>query len=84
MSGNGKDKTVEIIVDGTPHEVPKKDEISYAEVVALADPHYPQHPEVNYTVTYERGHGKDGILAPGGSVKVKDGMVFHVDRTGQS
>ncbi|MBN9281183.1 MAG: multiubiquitin domain-containing protein [Hyphomicrobium denitrificans] len=83
-NGNGKDKTVEIIVDGTPYEVPKKDDISYAEVVTLADPQYPQHPEVNYTVTYERGHGKDGILAPGGSVKIKDGMVFHVDRTGQS
>ncbi len=84
MSSNGKDKTVEIIVDGTPYEVPKKNDISYVEVVTLADPQYAQHPEVTYTVTYERGHGKDGILAPGGSVKIKDGMVFHVDRTGQS
>ncbi len=84
MSDDGKDKTVEIIVDGTPYKVPKKDHIGYAEVVTLADPQYPQHPEVNYTVTYEGGHGKDGILVPGGSVKIKDEMVFHVDRTGQS
>lgn len=85
-NGNGKDKSVTIIIDGTAHEVPKKDHISYAEIVTLADPQYPQHPDVNYTVTYERGHGNspDGILAPGGSVKVKEGMVFHVDRTGQS
>jgi hypothetical protein len=81
-----KDKTVTIVVDGTPHEVPKKDEITYVEVVTLADPTYPQHPETTYSVTYTRGHGNkpEGILAPGGSVKVKDGMSFVVDRTGQS
>ncbi|TIS42875.1 MAG: hypothetical protein E5X11_20440, partial [Mesorhizobium sp.] len=39
-----KDKTVTIIVDGSPYEVPKKDTISYAEVVTLAYPDYPQHP----------------------------------------
>ena len=37
MSDDGKDKTVEIIVDGTPYKVPKKDHIGYAEVVTLAD-----------------------------------------------
>lgn len=79
-------KTVTIIVDGTPHEVPKKEEITYVEVVTLADPTYPQHPETTYSVTYTRGHGNkpEGILAPGGSVKVKEGMSFVVDRTGQS
>ncbi|WP_246679088.1 MULTISPECIES: multiubiquitin domain-containing protein [unclassified Mesorhizobium] len=40
----GKDKTVTIIVDGSPYEVPKKDTITYAEVVTLAYPDYPQHP----------------------------------------
>lgn len=79
-------KTVTIVVDGTPHEVPKKEEITYFEVVTLADPTYPQHPETTYSVTYTRGHGNkpEGILAPGGSVKVKEGMSFVVDRTGQS
>lgn len=81
-----KDKLITIVVDGTPHEVPKKEEITYVEVVTLADPTYPQHPETTYSVTYTRGHGNkpEGILAPGGSVKVKDGMSFVVDRTGQS
>lgn len=81
-----KDKTVTIIVDGSPYEVPKKDTIGYAEVVTLAYPDYPQHPEITYSVTYTRGdsHKPEGILAPGGSVKVKKGMVFSVNRTGQS
>ena len=80
------DKTVTIVVDGTPHEVPKKEYITYAEVVTLAYPDYPQHPEITYSVTYTRGHvdKPEGILAPGGQVKVKEGMSFRVDRTGQS
>jgi hypothetical protein len=80
------DKTVTIVVDGTAHEVPKKEDITYAEVVTLTYPGYPQHPEITYSVTYTRGHGDkpEGILPPGGSVKVKEGMSFIVNRTGQS
>jgi hypothetical protein len=78
------DKSVTIYVEATPHQWPKG-EITYAEVVALEDPDYPQHPERVYSVTYERGHGeKKGVLSPGGSVKVKDGMVFFVKDTGES
>jgi len=78
-------KIVIIIVEGTPHEWPKE-EISYAEVVTLEVPNYPQHPEISYSVTYQRGHGNkpEGILAPGAFVKVKNRMVFHVSETGQS
>lgn len=78
-------KTVTIIVNGTPHEWPKT-EITYVEVVTLDVPDYPQHPEITYSVTYKRGHGDkpEGILAPGASVKVKEGMVFSVSPTGQS
>ena len=78
-------RSVTIIVEGTPHDW-SKDSISYAEVVTLFEPSYPQHPEITYSVTYDRGHGHkpEGILSPGASVKVKDGMVFHVSRTGQS
>jgi hypothetical protein len=62
----GKHKTVTIVVDGTPYEVPKKEIITYAEVVTLAYPDYPQHPEITYSVTYTRGHGHkpEGILVP--------------------
>jgi hypothetical protein len=78
-------KTVTIIVEGTEHEWPKE-EITYAEVVTLEVPDYPQHPEITYSVKYTRGHGNkpEGILAPGGSVKVKNGMIFNVSETGQS
>lgn len=78
------DKTVTIVVNGTPHEVPKKEHLTYDEVVAFEHPDHAQHPEITYAVTYSRGHGPDGILPPNGSVKVKDGMAFNVDRTGQS
>lgn len=78
-------RTVTIIVEGTPHEWPKT-EITYAEVVTLEVPDYPQHPEITYSVKYKRGQGEkpEGILSPGGSVKVKEGMIFSVSPTGQS
>jgi hypothetical protein len=81
-----KDKMLTIVVDGTPHPVPKKEDITYPEVVTLAYPDYLNHPEITYSVTYTRGNGDkpEGILAPGGSVKVKEGMSFRVNRTGQS
>ena len=83
MSENTK-KLVTIIVEATAHKWPK-DEITYAEVVTLEDPGYPQHPERVYSVTYERAHdNKTGVLSPGGSVKVKEGMVFYVKDTGES
>lgn len=78
-------KTVTIIVEGTPHEWPKE-EITYAEVVTLEVPDYSQHPEITYSVTYKNGQGNkpEGTLAPGASVKVKEGMIFSVSETGQS
>jgi len=78
-------KTVTIIVDGTQHEW-TKDEITYAQVVALEFPDFAQHPEITYSVKYKNGHGNkpEGVLAPGGSVKVKEGMIFSVSKTGQS
>lgn len=78
-------KTVTIIVDGTPHEWPKGD-ITYAEVVTLEFPDYPQHPEITYSVIYKNGHGNkpEGILSRGSSVKVKEGMIFNVSTTGES
>lgn len=77
-------KLVTIIVEATSHEWPK-DEITYAEVITLEDPTFPQHPERVYSVTYERAQGnKSGVLSPGGSVKVKNEMMFYVKDTGES
>lgn len=84
MAGE-KVKSVTIIVEGTAHSWPKG-EISYAEVVTLEVPDYAQHPEITYSVKYRKGHGSrpEGVLPPGGSVKVKEGMIFNVSETGQS
>jgi hypothetical protein len=78
-------KPVTIVVNGEPHEAPK-DEITFAEVVALAFPDGPQGPNYIYSVTYRKGpdHKPKGILAEGGSVKVKDGMIFDVRVTDKS
>lgn len=78
-------KKVTIIVNGTPYENEKND-ISYNEVVTLGFADYLQHPERTYSVTYQRGHGEkpEGILSPGGTVKLKEGMIFYVKHTGQS
>jgi hypothetical protein len=78
-------KTVTIIVNGTRHEWPKG-KITYAQVVTLDVPDYAQHPEITYSVKYTRGpHEKrEGILAPGDSVEVTEGMTFSVSPTGQS
>lgn len=85
MANNKPKKTVTIVVEGTEHEWPKGD-ISYSEVVALEVPDYSQHPEITYSVRYKRGQGNkpEGTLAPGASVKVKEGMIFSVSETGQS
>lgn len=83
--GEESQQKVTIFVNATPHEE-GKNEITYDNVVTLAFADYPQHPERTYSVTYERGQGEkpEGILSPGGTVKVKDGMRFKVKHTGQS
>ena len=85
LTKDEKSKKVTIIVNGTPHEE-EKNGVSYDEVVTLAFPDFPQHPERTYSVTYERGQGNKptGILSPSGEVKVKEGMIFKVKHTGQS
>lgn len=79
-------KTVKIIVEGAPHEWPKNEEISYAQVVTLEVPDYSPTSGISYAVKYTRGEGHkpEGVLSVGESVKVKDGMVFSVSETGQS
>ncbi|MCI0627295.1 MAG: multiubiquitin domain-containing protein [Acidobacteria bacterium] len=79
-------RMVTIVVNGNPHEWPKDEDISYAQVVKFVYPDFEQHPEFTYSVKYKNGHGSkpEGVLAPGSSVKVKDGEIFTVSRTGQS
>ena len=79
-------KTDTIIVEGTRHEWPKGENITYAQVVTLEVPDYAQHPEITYSVKYKNGprNRPEGTLAPGASVKVREGMTFSVSETGQS
>lgn len=82
-SNSNKDKTLDIVVNGTEYPVDKKEKISFTEVAALA---FPGDTTSTFSITYSRGHSEkaEGILSPGSSVKVVPGMSFSVDRTGQS
>lgn len=82
---SGPPRSITIIVEGTPHDW-SEPSITYAQVVTLFNPGYPQHPEILYSVTYKRGpkENPEGILPPTGSVEVKSRMVFNVSPTGQS
>ena len=77
-------KTVTIVVNGREKVVPK-DELTFAEVVALADG-LPSGQFIVYTITYRRGpdDNKEGTLVEGASVKVKNGMIFNVTATDKS
>ena len=79
-------KSVTIYVEGTPHEWPKNEKISFDQVVTWAFPDYSPTDSRTYTVKYKKGdHEKpEGQLAKGASIKVNDGMTFSVSRTGQS
>ena len=78
-------KTVTIVVEGTPHKWPEE-YIAYEQVVTLDVPDYSQNSQFTYTVRYKRGprNKPEGTLSRGGRVKVVEGMVFSVSRTGQS
>jgi hypothetical protein len=84
--GGGKAHTVTIIVNTIRHPFEKNENISFEEVVSLAyNGNPPSGPNVGFTVMWRRGHGnKDGALAPGETVKVKDGMIFDVSATDRS
>ena len=80
-----ENKDVTIVVNGRQKVVTEK-EMSFAEIVALAFDNPPTGPNIVFTVTYRRGHGNkpEGTLVEGGTVKVKDGMIFNVTATDKS
>lgn len=79
-------KTVTIMVNGRLKTVPKNEEITFDQVVALAFPNPPSGDGVQFTVQYTRGQGNKpaGALVEGQSVKVKEGMEFDVTPTNRS
>lgn len=78
-------KDVTIVVNGTQKTV-EKDDLTFDEVVLLAFENPPYGENTLFSITYRRGHGNkaEGILAPGESVKVKEGMIFDVTATDKS
>ena len=78
-------KQVTIIVNGTQKSV-EKDDLTYDEVVHLAFASPPYGENTLFSVSYVRGHGNkpEGILAPGGTLKVKEGMIIDVTATDKS
>ena len=80
---HGHDKQITIIVNGREKVVTKK-ELSFEEVVALAD-NLPSGENILYTITYRKAEGKpEGTLVEGDKVKVKDGTIFNVTVTDKS
>jgi hypothetical protein len=81
---HGKTQEFNIVINAQPFKVDGPD-ISYQQVFDLAnDGSWDANTSV--LITYTRGHGNkpEGTLAKGGSVKLKDDMIFDVDPTGKS
>jgi len=79
------DKELTIVVNGR-RVTTRMQELSFEEIVELAfhDPF--SNPNLVYTVTYRRGHGgkPEGMLEPGETVKIREGMIFNVTQTDKS
>lgn len=78
-------KDITIVVNGTQKTV-QKDDFTFDEIVRLAFETPPYGENTLFSITYRKGHGNkpEGILAPGESVKVKEGMIFDVTTTDKS
>lgn len=78
-------KDITIVVNGREKAVPKGD-YTFVQLVALAFDPVPTGDNIVFTITYRRGHGNkpEGNLDEGGTVKLKDGMIFNVKATDKS
>jgi hypothetical protein len=83
-------KSYDIVVNGRPKTVDESQlspghELSFEAIVSLAFPDPPTGPQVMFTVAYRRAEGnKSGTVAPGKSIKIKDGVIFDVTATDKS
>ena len=84
-SGPPEKKEITIIVNGRKKEVTAK-ELSFDQVVALAFNPVPTGPNIMFTITYRHGphQNPEGSLLEGGTVNIKDGMIFNVTQTDKS
>jgi hypothetical protein len=79
-------KVVTIIVNARPLQVDKNKELTYRDVVILAEGDFINNPDVTYTVTYTKDkHDKSHDMVDGGkTIKPKEGMAFNVSKTDKS
>lgn len=79
----GQNKEYTIYVNATPEKWISKT-ISFEQVTKLAFPN-PPYPNTEYQVVYADAQGnKDGTLAEGQEVKIKEGTQFDVTATDKS
>lgn len=78
-------KPCEVIVNTRPRNVTQQ-VLTFDEVVRLAFDTSSDNEAVAYTVVYRKGDPSkpEGSVVKGGSVKVRCGMIFDVDRTDRS
>lgn len=74
-----------IIVNGRKKEV-TTEELSFDQLVALAFNPVPTGPNILFTITYENGprENPEGSLLAGGTIEIKEGMIFNVFQTDKS
>jgi hypothetical protein len=82
---SGPPKTFTIYVNGQKKVVATKT-ASFDKIVTLAFPVPPAGGNILYTISYEDGppDNPQGSMKEGGTVKVKDGMIFNVTATDKS
>lgn len=82
---SGKPKTYTIYVNGQEKKITTKT-VTYEEIVKLAFPTPITGQNIIYTVGYEDGphNNPSGSLMPGGTVHIKNGMIFDVTPTDKS
>jgi len=83
--GTQKEKTFNIIVNTRPKEV-HQEVLTFEEICKIA---FPTPDGINnpiFTVSFKHAdqHPSSGTLVAGESVKIKNGTIFNVTRTGQS
>jgi hypothetical protein len=78
-------KDFTIIVNGR-NKVVMQRHLSFADVVGLAFDNPPSGPNIIFTITYRNGprENPEGTLVEGGTVKIKDRMIFNVTPTDKS
>jgi hypothetical protein len=84
-SAEAQKKEITIIENGRQKVTPKR-KLSFADLVAFAFDPVATGPNILFTITFRHGpHANpEGTLVAGGTVKIKDGMIFNVTQTDKS